>query len=416
MANSFSSAAAAASNPHSLSSFIDAPPVVDGVVRHPHVSALGQVRILGLIDETGSASIGDIVAALPYHEDPVSAVLAFVGAGVLDLAFDGVLDEHTIIRRADRDPDPDGAGAPVPVQPVLPDLVAAVAPDLCDGPDGVESLGGSPFHAHVTIGGGASRRVFVQMPELRRPGIYLLMSSTAVYVGTSGNVGARVAAGQQPIDDVETICVITDAFDTLTPEQALIAERNLFARVCAAGERAVVNDVPIGAPCDVELFGQIDGFVGQGALMLHNRGVFFRNGTPRSVFAGPRSEPGRIGPRRLFDTPPEGELVELHFGSGLVAHAVRQSDDQWLLLQGSHVRLDAAPSGNRSIHYSRAQWLHTGLLVLAPDGRSFVTTRDLVFPNGSSAAQLCAGGKGRPLSAWRSIGSDDTPEPMTLAA
>lgn len=144
MATSSSSAAAAASNPHFSSVSSDAPTVVDGVIVHPHVSALSQVRILSLVDETGSASIGDIIASLPRHEDPVSAIIALVGAGVLELVLHGVLDERTIVRRPNHDPDPDGAGAPVPVAPVLPNLVAAVAPEFGDGPEGVECAGGKP--------------------------------------------------------------------------------------------------------------------------------------------------------------------------------------------------------------------------------------------------------------------------------
>ena len=416
MTSTSSSAALAASNPHSCFISSEVPPVIDGVVRHAHITAWAQIRILAVVDETGSASIRDVVEELSDLEDPLGAVLALVSTGILELVIRGVLDEHSLVRRVIRDADPEGSGTPLPPAPDLPDLIAAVAADLSDIPEGLESLGGSPFHVHVTIGSGANRRLFAQTPHLRRSGIYLLLSSTAVYVGTSGNVGARVATGGQPIDNVETICVITDAFDNLTPEQALIAERNLYARACAAGELKVVNEVPIGAPCDVELFGQIDAFVGAGALMLHHRGIFFHEGSPRSVLAGPRSEPARIGPRRLSDAPPEGELLELQYGAGLVAHAVRQTDDRWLLLEGSHVRLDAAPSGNRGMHFSRAQWLHTGLLALAPDGKSFVTTRDLYFPNGSSACQLCAGGKGRPLSAWQPIDPDGDLEALTLAA
>lgn len=156
----------------------------------------------------------------------------------------------------------------------------------------------------------------------------------------------------------------------------------------------VVNELPIGGVCDVERFGWIDSFVAQGILGLRNRGFHFLNGSPRSILAGPPAEPGRIGPARRFDKMPDGELLELHFGAGLVAQAARQSEDRWVLLRGSHVRLEAAPSGNRNIHYSRAAWRHSGLIAPAPDGRCLVVQKDLVFPNGSSTAQFCAGGNG----------------------
>ena len=100
MVDSTSSAAAAANNPYTYSDHrSDAPRIVDGVVVHPLLTASDQVVILAVIDETGSASVGDVAAVLPDHPDPVGAVLAMVAAGVLDADVKSVLDVHTIIGR-----------------------------------------------------------------------------------------------------------------------------------------------------------------------------------------------------------------------------------------------------------------------------------------------------------------------------
>ena len=67
--------------PHSIQ--IEPPRLVGGLVQHPLVSAPTQITILQVVDETGSATIGDIIAELPDHPDPVSAVLVMVELKIL---------------------------------------------------------------------------------------------------------------------------------------------------------------------------------------------------------------------------------------------------------------------------------------------------------------------------------------------
>ncbi|WEJ34073.1 hypothetical protein [Devosia sp. SD17-2] len=113
MANSSSTGAGAPgkSYPHSFQT--EAPSLIDGLVQHALVSPSIQIQILSIIDETGSATIGDITAELPDHPDPIGAVMVMVGLNILVLEVCGVLDAHTLVRRADPQPDPDGAGGPV---------------------------------------------------------------------------------------------------------------------------------------------------------------------------------------------------------------------------------------------------------------------------------------------------------------
>ena len=405
MAKSISTAAVAANNPHFDSIHAEETPlIVDGVVRHPLVSAGIQINILAIIDETSDASIGDIVSALSGHDDPLGAILALVAAGVLSIDFTDVLDEHSSVRRISRRLDPDGAIAPIPI---MSDVISGSALERAELPAGIECLDASPFLTRVVAGTADQRRAFGRISLLQRPGIYGLLSATDIYIGMAErNVGERIAYGRQPIENVEKIFVFTDALGNLTKDDALVAERSLYSRACAMSGLTVINELPIGGYCDAEKFGWIDCFVAEGILALRNRGFHFLNGSPRTILAGPRAEPGRIGPMRRSDSLPEGDLLELHFDAGLVAHAARQSDDRWILLRGSHVRLEPAPSGNRGIHYTRSNWLHSGLISMAPDGRSFIVQQDLVFPNGSSTCQFCTGGKGRPLSAWKPFRND----------
>lgn len=184
-----------------------------------------QVRILSIIDETGSAAVGEIVDALPGHPDPVGAVAVMIRLGILVAELRGVLDANTVVRRADPEPDPVGAASRPPTAPATAcPKVVAVAMDP-EGPSGLERLEVTPFSANLVVGSGTQRGEFGRKGETRRPGIYGLMNSTSVYIGTGSDAGQRIANGAQPIRDIETIFVITDANGNLSNEDAKVAER-----------------------------------------------------------------------------------------------------------------------------------------------------------------------------------------------
>lgn len=408
------------SYPHSIQ--IEPPRLIGGLVQYPLVSAPTQITILQIVDDTGSATIGDIIGVLPDHPDPVSAVLVMVELKILVIEGRMVLDANSIVRRADPEPDPENQGG-TPWSPsggpdsgsvasYFSNIGAASNPAVPDGP---ERLAVNPFSPNVIIGAGVTHRAFARMPELRRPGVYMLMNATEVYVGTGADVGLRVASGQQPIGNIETIVVITDAHGNLSEDDAKAAERMLWSRVAGARERVLVNGTPDGASIDVQRLSELEAMLGASCLALRHAGLMFTAGSARGVLAGPRQEPGRAAPLRPFNDIPSGEVLELNFGTGMVALASRQSDTRWLLLQGSDVRIDTVASANASTRFLRAAWQHAGLLDVAPDGRSLTTTRDLVFRSGSAVAQFCAGSKGRTLESWKSIAPDGGYDPDTVA-
>lgn len=415
MANSSSTGAGAPgkSYPHPFQT--EAPPLIGGLVHHALVSPSTQVQILSIIDAVGSASIGDIIAELPDHPDPVAAIMIMVKLNILVAEVRGVLDANTIVRRAEPEPDPDGAAGPVPNLPDGSGSSPLVPPAEVAIPAGLEHLEVSPFHANLVVGSGATRRAFARMEELRRPGIYGLMSGTSIYVGMGGDTGMRIASGQQPIENIDTIFAITDANGSLTEDDARAAERMLWSRVAASRELGLVNGVPDGAPVGPQRYSELDAFVAQACLALRHHGILFTQGSARSVLAGPRNEPGRVDPLRPLHDIPDGDILELGFGGGRIALAARQSEDRWVLLQGSEVRPETVASANASTRYLRSAWLHSGLLVPSVDGKSYMARRDLVFPSGSAVSQFCCGAKGKGLAGWRPIDPDGGYDPDTAA-
>jgi hypothetical protein len=421
MANSSSTATGVAGKCYPFHPHTEAPSLIGGLVHHVLVSPSVQVQILSVVDLTGSATVGDIIAELPGHSDPVGAIMVMVSLNILLVEVCGTLDASTVVRRADPEPDPAHA---VASPPDLPGGVGAVAATAAAGappampsavPPALDRLETGTFVPEVVVGPGGSRRDFARMEALRRPGIYGLMNATSIYIGMGSDVGARVAGGQQPIESIGTIFVITDGSGNLTATDAEATERMLWSRAAACPERTLVNGVPDGASVDAERWSELDAFVGQACLALRHHGLLFVSGSARTVLAGPRAEPRRVGPLRPLDAIPEGEVMELSFGDGLVALAVRQSETHWVLLQGSEVRAEVVPSANASTRYLRSAWLHSGLLDTSPDGRNYTVRRDLTFRSGSAVAQFCTGSKGKGLASWRPIDPDGGYDPVTPA-
>jgi hypothetical protein len=410
-----SSAAPAANNPYLSSIPHDAPSLVGGLVQHVLFSPGVQLQILSIVDETGCATVGDIVAGLPGHPDPVGAIVVMIRLQILCPELrGGLMDAHTVVRRClDPRPDPDkvDSASEGTTHPVI--APAAIAP--VDPPSGLTRLEISTFSASVVVGAGNKRSGFGRMPELNCPGIYGLMNSSSIYIGMSGDVARRIATGQQPIANVDTIFAITDSSGTLTVEDARVCERILWSRCVALGDHRPVNMLPDGLGVDARRYSELDVFVTQASVALRGHGLLFTRGSVRGLLAGPRNEPGRTGPLRLPNDVPPGEVLELRFGDGLIALAAREAEDRWLLLRGSDVRIETAATAGAGPSYLRAAWAHTGLLELSADGSSYVVTRDLVFHSGSAAAAFCTGAKGRGLAGWIPVGLDNG-RPVPLAS
>lgn len=396
MTCSSSSGAAASNKPPFSSPAVTSPiAIASGLVQHDLVSPTDQVVILGVIEDFGSASVGDVMVALEGHADPAGAIQVLISAGMVNADIrSGVLDQHTLLSRAaPTDPDDD----PTPSAP------GGLLPTVGGLPADVVSLSVTSMQPSVLVSPGSARRTLGRAASLQRPGVYILLSGTQAYVGMGSAVGRRVASGAQPIADVDAIITIIDAHDGLSEADALVLERIIHSRVAAAREVALVNGTPDGAPVSSNRYEELNLLAAMACHALAREGHLFVNLSPRMVLAGPRAEAGRLAPLRAFDETPNGEVMELAFGKAHMALACRRANDEWVLLRGSDIRLDCVASANASVSFLRAAWRNAGILELAHDGTSYVLTRDVVFSSASAALHFTVGSKGQGRGGWKPI-------------
>lgn len=429
MADFLSSGPTAARNPYSPSIDTalvdDLAPVHPGLVEHPLLTPSVQVQILSVVDVTGSASIGDIIAELPGHADPVGAVFALIAAGVLDVLSTGFVDANTIVARAGNGPrsTTNVHGSPPDAGPLdLPEANPAFDPTTLPVnfvelytealPHDLIAAPTCPLHPRIIIGSGERRTAFGRVDCLKRPGVYILMRGRDAYIGYGAEVGFRIIDGRQmPSGPPDCIIAIADEYDGLSTRDAKALERILWSYATADKDFVLINGVPDGAAIDLDRYDQLALFASGVVLALRQAGLMFLGGSVRDHVAGPRIEPDRLGVPRRIDDLPEGRVMELSY-YGLTALAAPRDDGTWLLLSGSDVRIDTAASATASASFQRAAWLHAGLLELAGDGSCYVLKRDIVFSSGSAVSHFVAGSKSCRTSAWQPIDeSDDTDAP-----
>lgn len=415
MVKTISSCAAAQHKPVDRDIPVNSPPLINGVVVHEAVSPSLQVAVLGIVDQNVLVPLSEIIRSLAGTANVEAAILALADAHILELHLvDGILDHRTLVSRACR-----ATTAVLPAGPAddAPVLEAPVGPvDTTEaGRDSEEGLFSLPIAALsplVILGSGSKRRKFARHAALQRPGAYILFNKAGhYYVGFSNSVGVRIAQGNQPIDNVSGIIAVTDRNGLLDRSDAKVLERCLWSRMTMSQLTSLNGDAPEGSAISPERYSELDGFAARVCLALHQQDLVFGHLTPRQILAGPRDEPDHLAKKRAYDGPPKGEILEIEFGR-LRAFAARQ-EDHWLLLRGSEVRINTAPSANKLTAFRRAAFLHNGQLRLSADGKSYIVCRDIAFPSGSAVAQFCCGSKGRKLDAWHPTAPDGGFDPDT---
>jgi hypothetical protein len=221
----------------------DAVPTYPGLIGHALVSPSVQVQILSVIDATGAASIGDIIAELPGHADPVGAIFAMIAADVLTVVTTGIIDAHSIVARTNNNgpkgrPHADNAEptAPETIQPtsaednieasngIQPIDFASIVPEAL--PNGLRWVSTSELRPRVIIASGSRRAAFRRAELLRQTGVYLLLRGHEVYVGYGTDIALRATSGRQtPGGAPDAIIGIVEAQNRLRPRLVANADQ-----------------------------------------------------------------------------------------------------------------------------------------------------------------------------------------------
>ena len=165
---------------HALNDIPQTRPVtgLEGLVADPHLDLDSQVAILAAVDETGSASLGDLIALLPDHPSPGQAITALIREEALVITSSGLIDAHSQVARRS--------------SPPLRETLAATPQSPKKGVQHLRIVSPEP---DIFFASGIDRSYFVKEPRLRQKGIYLALYGSAVYVGRSGDTACRIAWG-----------------------------------------------------------------------------------------------------------------------------------------------------------------------------------------------------------------------------
>ena len=364
-------------------------PTVPGLVAHPALSAELQIGILSIVDETGSATLGDLVENLAQPH-AATAALALVAAGALDIEPVALIDANTRLTR--RSKVAEGcemqADAPPPANPL---------------PDSITPVQRAAFEPQVYLIKTASLSHVRRVEQLKRPGVYVAWTDEASgYVGTGGDIAKRIAMGNH-LDAPAQVVAIVDRNGNLTPEDAQVAERIAHQYVEHAKMFGRLNSLPMGTSVEPERYDEIRLFVSNAMMLLRRDGILTSSLNARQLLAGPRS----MSDSKVVPIPGDGILHELD-GLGVFARAANVGKD-WILLRGSTVRREVVPSANSSVALRRAEWLHAG--ILRDLGHAYEVVSNIRFDSASGAAQFVSGSKGR---SWTPIGPATSSDLLAL--
>ncbi|MHA6297906.1 hypothetical protein [Devosia sp. CAU 1758] len=356
-----------------------------GLVADPLVDLDTQIAVLALVDETGSASMGDLISILQRHEAPAQAIGAMLRLGVL-VVEPGLIDAQSLVSRR--------------VQPVR------ARPSFADQVNHRDR--GKVHHLQVLapepdifFAIGIDRNYFVTEARLRQRGIYFAIYCDGVYVGRSGDTACRIAWGAHLRRHglPERIIAAVDRKGALSEAQMRACERLAARRVVKETDLALVNDtLPVGDRLGPIAYAGAAGFVDTVFERVLAAGLF--GSDAHADVPAPVTEPD-------LEQEPGMESVFSLDACGIRARA-RQENGKWIVLAGSQVRPDPAPSSGSAPFRLRTELLHEGGLVTTGD--VLVLTEDLAFDTAVAAGCFVAGSRVR-AGAWKPIPAEPTAPP-----
>jgi hypothetical protein len=364
---------------------------IPGLVDVSLVDEDAQIAILGLIDETGSARLADLIALLPDHPKPGKAVLHLVHLGILSIE-DGLVDGNSLLRRR-----------------------TMLQVPKAQGSAGPEGQGGAPARGtgklqrlavvrpqpEIFFANWSDRAAFKGETALTQRGCYLALYLREAYVGRSDRLIDRLLASKHLLAHgiPDLVIAVVDRNNILTPAQIRLAERLLARQVQRHGVLKLANDeLPVGEHLPFSEFAPVDRFVRETVRALSEGGLaFMSKGAPLLEMEARDPE---IEPCDRPETlePEEARHYALH-ACGVHATALAR-DGNWTVLTGSQVRTDIMPSAGSGIAQQRRELLLDGILV--QNGDHLLLTQDVSFTTASGAARFVVGSRHKP-EIWQAL-------------
>ena len=355
-----------------------------GLVNDPLIDEDAQVEILECVDETGSASLGELMALLPNHPQPAKAIIRLVHLGILDIE-PGLIDAQSLLHRR-------------LVRPRLVDKKGggdAGAPTPPSGGGKLHRLPVTRPQPEVFFANWTDRGVFREEEALRQHGIYLALYADKAYSGWSGCLVDRLVSSNHLLQHgfPDLVIAAVDRNNLLNETQTRVAERLLARAVQKDGVLELANpSLPSGGHVDPAAYAQADRFVREVVGIVRAAGL---------AFTGAK----RVPANNIPESGPISTVLEAgtkHFSlHACGVHATAQVlSDKWVVQTGSQVRNELLPSAGSGVAQQRQELLHDGGLM--PNGRHLLLTRDVAFGTASSAARFVVG-TGHGAKIWRPV-------------
>lgn len=250
------------------------------------------------------------------------------------------------------------------------------------GPDQLRTAEISNWTGKLVASSRDELKELVDRPEVRQPGIYVLLGSdpdtgdATAYIGEAEVVSQRL---KQHLgrDDWNQVVVLVSKDETLTKSHIKYLEGLLISRAIAAGRATVLNNQSSGAKLPEADQAEMDVFVKKALQVFPIIGV--------NVFKVPVKEDLK-GTAKLKCTI-----------KGLTAWGQR-TPAGFVVFAGSQAVLEARPSGFRA-KAQRHELVKKG--VLKNNGDHLVFTKDYEFTSPSIAGRVIRGGATNGLKAWK---------------
>ena len=350
----------------------------------PALTPDAQLRIFATIDQTGSATMADLVAALDKTEAPVGLIVDLAAMGILEIDASRFLDGASLVRRA-------------------PTHIAQTSPE--DSPKAVNKgyLKTEPppevfafvksvrrYEASICFVEWRERGQLQYNPAVNGPGVYLGIFEDGIHVGMSAQLHGRLRNGKHVLRNgspPHTLVVITDAAGRLDVQSAKVLERLLAQAVIDRDGRELANsELPQGDQLSRGDFLAVEQLAEAAIADIAGLGLALADDEPAAVAP-------RVGTHYRLDA------------CGVKALAT-QTETGFVVHEGSQVRLDVARSAGPGPVKRRHDLLSNGGIVRRKG--HFILLEDLVFSTANGATAFVLGSRHHP-GIWTAVPPDPAP-------